>query len=586
MPGALLQLVGVGAQNELVNGNPSMTHFRSTYKRHTNFAMEAKGYDPRCTAVGYEFQWIPNVGYNLIDRIELTMNGQTIQTIPGEWLKLYSYLTFDGTKRLTVNQMVGNVPEIYDPANAFDRHGQYPHAVSYASPAYDSTGNLIFPGATIPEPSIRSRQLVVPLHFWFCESAGSALPLVSLQNTEVYINVTLRPLNYLYTVIDVVPTSPTFGQRIRPTGSYPLNLFLTPTLPNGSPTNAGVANFNPDPYLECNFFYLTEMEMAQLATADQSYMFKEVSFVGAEGQYGPNTDLLLPMRNLVTRVTWVASRSDSIAANAWDNYTNWSDPKRAPWSANTSDVATSLYASGQQQVTSVFPRDIVIDGTLLFDGNERLQVKPSEYYSLLETYRFASGVTPEKLPGVYMYSFALNNNEYQPSGAANGSKVNKALLRLTLQQPLPATNQTFQFAGVGSITGTTLTLTSGGPFVVGATLSGTGVTPGTTITAVNGSTYTVTPSQTVPAGTVITETIPAVTTTTVCVLKSTALSTNPTVIPPGQLSLYTPDQVLTIVQNTNNATVVFAYTYTVNAYVESYNYLRVVSGLANLVFAS
>jgi hypothetical protein len=44
-----------------------------------------------------------------------------------------------------------------------------------------------------------------------------------------------------------------------------------------------------------------------------------------------------------------------------------------------------------------------------------------------------------------------------------------------------------------------------------------------------------------------------------------------------------------VVQNINtsgNATVVFQYTYTVGAYVESYNYLRVVSGLANLVFAS
>jgi hypothetical protein len=26
-----------------------------------------------------------------------------------------------------------------------------------------------------------------------------------------------------------------------------LSLFLTPTLPNGSPTNAGFANFNHDP---------------------------------------------------------------------------------------------------------------------------------------------------------------------------------------------------------------------------------------------------------------------------------------------------------------------------------------------------
>jgi hypothetical protein len=579
MPGALLQLVGTGAQNELINGNPSMTHFRNVYKRHTNFAMEhirvdfsssnlnfdfaqsrklsaridryaqlindtylvitlpdiwspmvpltsapPPGYDPRCTAMGYEFQWVPNVGYNLIDNIEITMNGQRIQILQGEWLKLYSYLTFNGTKRLTVDKMVGNVVEMYDPANAFDRQGQYPHAVTYSTPALDISGNPILPGSIIPEPSIRSRQLIVPLHFWFCESAGSALPLVSMQNTEVFINVTLQPLSYLYTVLDVVPTSPTYGQRIRPTGSYPISQFLTPSKQDGTPTTPILANFYPEPYLECNFIYLTEMEMNQLATADQSFMFKEVGFVGSEGQYGPNTDLLLPMRNMVTRITWVALRSDSILTNAWDNYTNWPNPNRSPWSANTTDVATSLYASGQQQVTSVFPRDIVIDGTLLFDGNERLQVKPGEYYSLLETYRFASGMTPDQLPGVYMYSFALNNNEYQPSGAANGSTINKAYLRLTLQQPLPAPVQ-----------------------------------PGTVSTSI------------------------------VCILKSTAFSLHPTVVPAGQIGLYSPDQLLTVIQNVNssgNATVVFAYTYAVHAYVESYNYLRIVSGLANLVFAS
>jgi len=577
MPGALLQLVGVGAQNELINGNPSMTHFRNVYKRHTNFAMEhirvdfgtshldfdfaqprklsaridryaqllndvylvitlpdiwsplvpvttpPTGYDPRCSAIGYEFEWVSNIGYNLIENIEITMNGQQIQTMSGEWMKLYSHLTFNGTKRHTVNKMIGNVPEIYDPSNAYDREGQYPHSVAYTSTTRDISGNTVFPGSTVPEPSIRSRQLIVPLHFWFCEDVGSALPLVSMQNTEVYINVTLRPLNRLYTVIDVKPISPTYGQRVRP-DVYPMNLFLTPSLPSGLPTNPGVTNFYPEPYLECNFFYLTEMEMTQFATADQSYMFKEIRHVGVEGQYGPNTDLLLPMRNLVSRITWVVSRSDSITSNMWDNYTNWPNPNRAPWSVNTSDVATSLYASGQNQVTSVFPRDSVVDGVLLFDGNERLQVKPGEYYSLLETYRFATGTTPDELPGVYMYSFGLNNDQYQPSGAANGSTINKAVLRLTLLQPLPAPNQ---------------------------------------------------PS--------------APNTIQVCILKSTALSTNPVVIPPGQVGLYKPDQVLTVVQNATtggNATVVFQYTYTVNAYVESYNYLRIVSGLANLVFAS
>jgi hypothetical protein len=35
-----MQLVNKGAQDQLVTGSPSFTHFRSVYKRHTEFAME------------------------------------------------------------------------------------------------------------------------------------------------------------------------------------------------------------------------------------------------------------------------------------------------------------------------------------------------------------------------------------------------------------------------------------------------------------------------------------------------------------------------------------------------------------------
>jgi hypothetical protein len=116
-----------------------------------------------------------------------------------------------------------------------------------------------------------------------------------------------------------------------------------------------------------------------------------------------------------------------------------------------------------------------------------------------------------------MYSFALDHDTYQPSGAANGSMFNKIILRLTLQQPLPQ-----------SLTGST--------------------------------------------------------SRRVCILKSTALTQNPLVIPVGQQGLYTPDQILTVVQTNDN--IIFTFTYNVAAYVESINFLRIVSGTANLVFAS
>ena len=588
MPGALLQLVGIGAQNELVNGNPSMTHFRAVYRRHTNFAMESirmtftssnlefdpvnirkipcridryaqllhdtylvltlpdiwsplsylgtaappPGYDQRSNSIGYEFQWIDNIGYNLIDHVEITANGQLLQTLTGEWLKFYSYLTHDPNKRKVVDQMVGNVPELNDPANAYDRMGQYPHAIV----PLNQPGGI--PNTLVPEPSIRSRQLVIPLHFWFCENPGMALPLVSLQNSDVFINVYYRPLNELYTVIDVNPTSGTYGQRVRPNAAdYAIGRFLSPPTISGTQSNPALTTFFPDPYLEGNFIYLTEMEMAQLANADQTFLVKTVRYTENPGQYGGNSDILIPFFNLVTRIVWSSQRSDKVLSNRWDNYTNWDNPNRAPFTTNgvANDVfstitnstvtQTFLYSSGQQQISSVYPRDPITNGQLLLDGKERFSVKPTSYFSLLQMYKHTTGDAPQ-LPGVYMYSFALNNDLYQPSGAINGSLFNKVVLRLTLQQPLP---------------------------------TAAGIAAQQVLFAITDTVNTPTPVYITAAQ---------------CALRD----------PVTGLPLY--PSVTSVVVNTNGENVIFAYTYNLGVYVESINFLRIMSGLANFVFAN
>jgi len=40
MAGGLMQLVAYGAQDVYLTGNPKVTFFSATYKKHTNFAME------------------------------------------------------------------------------------------------------------------------------------------------------------------------------------------------------------------------------------------------------------------------------------------------------------------------------------------------------------------------------------------------------------------------------------------------------------------------------------------------------------------------------------------------------------------
>ena len=74
-----------------------------------------------------------------------------------------------------------------------------------------------------------------------------------------------------------------------------------------------------------------------------------------------------------------------------------------------------------------------------------------------------------------------------------------------------------------------------------------------------------------------------------CILKSTALSKAPvnvTANTPGDIAGkgLRPDQVIRVVTKPVDA--VRPYTYTVTAYVESYNFLRVTRGIANVVFSS
>ena len=72
MGGGLMQLVAYGAQDVYLTGNPQITFWKVTYRRHTNFAMES---------------------------IEQTFNGQAdfgrrVQCTVSEMVTLHTALTF------------------------------------------------------------------------------------------------------------------------------------------------------------------------------------------------------------------------------------------------------------------------------------------------------------------------------------------------------------------------------------------------------------------------------------------------------------------------------------------------------------
>jgi hypothetical protein len=549
MPGGLMQIVNKGAQDHLVTGSPSFTHFRSMYKRHTEFAMEhfvlnfrgtnlnlhpqmtrsfrAKVdrnaqllhdcyirlqlpdiYSPVSpngdgTASPYNFQWIPNIGYNMIRSVSLLINGTAIVTHTGEWMKLYSYLTHDSNKRKTIDEMVGNVPELIDPGNAYGRFNQYPHAITSSK--------------TVASPSIPAREIVIPLHFWFCENIGTALPLVALQYSEVEIVVEFNNIYSLFTVNDVRPASPTYNSRIAPDindALFAMNKFLAPPNVDTTTSNVSLMNWVLQPYIEANYIFVSDAEMVHLAKNDNSFIFKEVNIVVRDGVYDAGNDIPLTLTNLCTRIAWVGQRSD--VSNDPDNYI---DSVGVSF-ANFGSVVTPWYSSN-----TIPNNDILVDTTLLLDGAERESTKSSVFYSLLQHYKHHTGTS---IPGLYSYSFALDHHTHQPSGHINGSMFNKPILRVTTQSPpLTQTNE----------------------------------------------------SQ-------------------VCIIKSTALDNKPVIVnvakvngiaynqgdTPNLSSKLSPDQVMTVISKSDSN--VRKFTYSFRVFTESYNFLRITRGIANVVFSS
>jgi len=559
MTGGLMQLVGKGAQDQLVTGNPSFTHFRSVYKRHSEFAMEQfklqfltsnlnlpvtgnillrskvvrnaqllhdcylnftlppiyspvvpvvgtpANLNPSSTGIGYEFQWIRNIGYNMIDYVSITINGSEIARHTGEWMKLYAALKFDGAKKQKLDEMTGNVPEMYDPGNMFGRINQYPHAIS-------NTGSTA-------EPSIHGRIVTIPLHFWFCESVGNALPLIALQHSDIEIVVQLKSMYSLFTVRDVRPTSPTYGKRISADNSasqFSMSQFLSPpTTTPYQPTNTTLNTWSIDPFIEATYVFLSDPELIHLAKIDQSFIINQIDASVLEGQYGPSGDFPILMKNLCTRVVWVAQRSDRAALNDYDNYTNWEDPYVSPV---TSNGITQCFSSGSSLSSSVSARDILVESTLLIDGKDRFASKNSEFFSRIQNYKHCTGKANTDIPGIYQYSFALDHHTTQPSGHLNGSMFNRTVLRNSYVQP-PLS----------------VSLTSGD--------------------------------------------------NSVCVLKNTLYSPNPTIINPNAVgSPYSPRDYVRVIRAADAQSL--QYSYVVRAYVESYNFLRVMSGTANVVFSS
>jgi len=520
MAGGLLNIIAQGNANIFLTGNPSKTYFRVTYSKYTNFGLQKFRLDfngvrdlrltepstfifkvPRYAELlmdtylgitlpdiwspiypptkdtnnfwsSYDFQWIRNIGTSMISEIVVQCGSFILAKYSGDYLAAMVERDFSAEKKELFNSMTGNKTELYSPSNAFGRTNTYPCAF------YDTTTT-----ATGTEPSIRGRQLYIPLNTWFTLDSRCALPLISLQYNEIEIHITIRPIQELFQVRDVFDhvnkfpyIQPDFNQS-----RFQMYRFLQSppavdtSVEGGEYTNT-ISNWNADIHLMTTYAFLSKEEAKLFATNDQIYLVKEVFQYKFDNVTGSKT-VSLTSNGMISSWMWFFQRNDVYMRNEWSNYTNWpyrnlpSDIQIAPQYSNDDKLIianigpllqpdgtnSGLFTSGNYSTDN--QKNIMLSMAVLFDGKYRENTLTTEVYDYIEKYTRTNGFATE---GLYCYNFCLDTSPYtyQPSGAINLGKFKNIDLEFNTYVPqVNAAENSFQVIcdGNGSAIGITKT---------------------------------------------------------------------------------------------------------------------------------
>ena len=456
MTGGLLQLVAIGAQDMYTSGNPQVTLFKSTYRRHTNFSVEPIeapfngaadwGRRVQCTVPrngdminrgyvqvtvpavtvpdGKEFRWLNWLGHALIKNIEVEIGGQRLDKHYGDWLHIYNEYNQDSGKKAGYANMVGNVPAL--------------------TQLYKPTGG----DATVP-----SVTLYIPMQFWFNKNIGLSLPLIALQYHEVKINVEFRSKSECC----------------------------------WNPNNISVDSLTASIYFD--YVFLDTEERRRTAQISHEYLIDQLQFTGDESITAEANKIKLSINHPTKAIYFVVqldsnvttSSTDEKKGQQWFNYTDAadksfytgtpSDPLGGGMAGNNSpfnhqalplfssggvgadasddvsgaafdisDVSAGAYWGniwhpGYSNANGNHPRIPLFDtganpvksAKLQLNGHDRFSEREGRYFNLVQAYQHHLNVPPT---GINMYSFAYKPFEFQPTGTCNMSRIDSIVFHL------------------------------------------------------------------------------------------------------------------------------------------------------------
>ena len=340
MGGGLMQLVAYGAQDVYLTGNPQITFWKVTYRRYTNFAIEAIeqtfngqadfGRRVQCTisrngdlayrtylqvtlpeinqlmgvgafsstagSTGVYARWLDFPGEQLIAQVEVEIGGQRIDRQYGDWMHIWNQLTMTAEQQLGYFKMIGNTTQltfITDPSFA-DVDGPCDS---------QAPRQVCAPRNALPETT-----LYVPLQFWYCTNPGLALPLIALQYHEVKINLDIRPIDECLWAVTTLNCNTDSGNAAG-AAIDPANQSAP-----GKPVPASIA-YNQSlvaASLYVDYVFLDTDERRRMAQNPHEYLITQLQFTGDESVGSSSNKIKLNFNHPVKELVWVVQPDQNV----------------------------------------------------------------------------------------------------------------------------------------------------------------------------------------------------------------------------------------------------------------------------------
>ena len=484
MAGGLMQLVAYGAQDVYLTGNPQITFWKVTYRRHTNFAMESIeqtfngqadfGRRVTCTIsrngdlayrtylqvtlpeIGQTLasgsdnvyaRWLDFPGEQLISQVEVEIGGQRIDRQYGDWMHIWNQLTLSKEQERGYYKMIGNTTQLtYVTDHTFaDVDGPC---------SADGVRQVCAPRNALPETT-----LYVPLQFWYCRNPGLALPLIALQYHEVKINVDIRNIEEC-----LWATNAGDGTGAKIADAYKQSLAAAS--------------------LFVDYVFLDTDERRRMAQNPHEYLIEQLQFTGDESVGSSSNKIKLNLNHPCKELVWVVQPDAnvdycaSLLANQPLNHLlgaqpfNYTDafdalPNSVLAFGNTNSVSgTNQFITTAGLFQDPFSNEVEVSGSsgggtsdsgvsdagtfvlaetaldmhcwgenpvvvakLQLNGQDRFSEREGTYFDLVQPFQHHTR-NPDS--GINVYSFALRPEEHQPSGTCNFSRIDNATLQLVL----------------------------------------------------------------------------------------------------------------------------------------------------------